>query len=90
MRPVPPYDSRDTLLSTDKATAVTFEPVGEGKVRVRTSTWDQEVVILADQALEIVALGKSLRLVRAPRALEYLDYDPLGFADAGYGAVKAK
>jgi hypothetical protein len=59
-----------------------------GKIRVRTSTWDQEVVILADQALEIVALGKSLRLVRAPRPLEYLDYDPLGFADAGYGAVK--
>jgi hypothetical protein len=76
------------LLSVDKATAVTLDPIGDGKVRVRTSSWDQEVVILADQALEIVALGKSLRLVRAPRALEYLDYDPLGFADAGYGAVK--
>ena len=50
----------------------------------------QEVVILADQTLEIVALGKSLRLVRAPRPLEYLDYDLLGFADAGYGALKAK
>jgi len=37
-----------------------------------------------------VAPGKSLRLVRAPRPLEYLDYDLLGFADAGYGALKAK
>jgi hypothetical protein len=46
------------------------------------------VVILADQALEVIALGKSLRLVRAPRPLEYLDYDPTGFADAGYGRVK--
>jgi hypothetical protein len=55
---------------------------------VRTSTWDQEVVILADQALELVALGRSLRVIRAPRPLEYLDYDPLGFADAGYGAIK--
>ena len=73
------------MLSTDKATAVTFEPVGDGKVRVRTSTWDQEVVILADQALEVVALGKSLRLVRAPKPLEYLDYEPTGFADAGCG-----
>jgi hypothetical protein len=72
----------------DRATAVTLEPIGGGKIRVRTSTWDQEVVILADQALEIVALGKSLRLVRAPRPLEGLDYDPLGFADAGYGAIK--
>jgi hypothetical protein len=33
-------------------------------------------------------MGKSLRMVRAPRSLEYLDYDPLGFADAGYRAVK--
>jgi len=38
--------------------------------------------------LEVVAMGKSLRMVRAPRALEYLDYDPPGFADAGYRAVK--
>jgi hypothetical protein len=90
MRPVPPHDSRATLLSTDKATAITLDPIGEGKVRVRTNTWDQEVVVLADQVLEVVALGKSLRLVRAPRPLEYLDYDPLGFADAGYGVRKAK
>jgi hypothetical protein len=76
------------LLSTDKTTAVILEPIGDGKIRVRTSTWDQEVVILADQALEAVALGKSLRVVRAPRPLEYLDYDPSGFADAGYGPIK--
>jgi hypothetical protein len=76
------------LLSTDKTTAVILEPIGDGKIRVRTSTWDQEVVILADQALEAVALGKSLRIIRAPRPLEYLDYDPLGFADAGYGPIK--
>ena len=44
-------DSRDTLLSTDRATAVPLEPIGDGKIRVRTSTWDQDVVILADQAL---------------------------------------
>jgi hypothetical protein len=69
------------LLSTDRATAVTLDPIGDGKIRVRTSTWDQEVVILG---LEVVALGKSPRLVRAPRSLEYMDYDPLGFADAGY------
>jgi hypothetical protein len=35
-----------------------------------------------------VALGKSLRLVRAPRPLEYLDYDSTGFADADYGPIK--
>ena len=79
-------ENRETLLSTDKSTAVILEPIGEGKIRVRTSTWDQEVVILADQALEVVAMGKSLRVVRAPRPLEYLDYDPTGFADAGLWA----
>jgi len=40
-------ETRDTLLSTDRATAVTLDPIGDGKIRVRTSTWDQEVVILA-------------------------------------------
>ena len=30
-------------------------------------------------------MGKWPRVVRARRPLEYLDYDPLGFADAGYG-----
>ena len=83
-------ENRETLSTTDKSTAVVLEPIGDGKIRVRTSTWDQEAVILADQAFEAVALGKSLRLARAPRPLEYLDYDLLGFADAGYGALKAK
>jgi hypothetical protein len=81
-------ENRETLLSTDRATAVTLEPIGEGKIRVRTSTWDQEAVILVDQALEVVAMGKSLRVVRAPRPLEYLDYDPTGFADADSGPIK--
>ena len=62
-----------------------LDPIGDGKVRVRTSTWDQEVVILADQALEVVALGKSLRLIRAPRPLGSLGYKPPGLAEAGNG-----
>jgi hypothetical protein len=37
---------------------------------------------LADQVLEAVALGKSLRLVRAARSLE-LRADPLADADCG-------
>ena len=39
-------------------------------------------------ALEVVAMGKSLRVVRAPRPLKYLDYDRTGFADADYGPIK--
>ena len=30
---------------------------------------------MCGQVLEAVALGKSLRLVRAPKPLEYLDYE---------------
>jgi hypothetical protein len=86
---MPPSLSKcETLLSTDESTAVILEPIGEGKIRVRTSTWDQEAVILADQAFEAVALGKSLRIVRAPGPLEYLDYEPIGLAEAGYGPVE--
>ena len=42
----------------------------------------QEVVILDGQVLEAVALGKSLRLVRAARSLE-LRADPIAHADCG-------
>jgi len=46
---------------------------------------DSPLVILADQALEIIAAGKSLHIARAPRAAEYIDVEPTGLADAGYG-----
>ena len=54
-------DSRDVLATVDKPLTVVLEPLGEGKIRVRTRSWDQEVVILDGQVLEAVALGKSLR-----------------------------
>ena len=46
------------------------------------------MVILADQALEIVALGKSSAGGAGVAAAGVLDYDPTGFADADYGAIK--
>jgi hypothetical protein len=65
-------DSRDVLATVDKPLTTVLEPLGEGKIRVRTSSWDQEQVILDEQVLESVALGKWLRLVRASWPLEYL------------------
>ena len=67
-----------------------FEPTGDDKVRITTSTWEGERVILADQALEVVALGKVLYLVRAPRRAEYLNVDETGMTDAGYGPATAR
>jgi hypothetical protein len=82
-------ENRETLSTADKSVTIVLDPLGGGKIKV-ISTWDKEIMILADQVLEAVALGKSLRIIRAPRPLEYLDYDPLGFADAGYGRGQMK
>jgi hypothetical protein len=44
-------DSRDVLATVDKPLTVVLEPLGEGKIRVRTRSWDQ-VVIFDDEAPE--------------------------------------
>jgi hypothetical protein len=41
--------------------------------------------ILADEALQVVALGESLIVTRTDRPAEYLNIEPSGLADAGYG-----
>jgi hypothetical protein len=40
---------------------------------------------LANQALEVVAIGKSLHIARALRSAEYIDVELTGLVDAGYG-----
>ena len=54
-------------------------------MRVNHQSLDSPLVILADQALEIIAAGKSLHIARAPRSAKYIDVKPTGLADAGYG-----
>ena len=56
MRPVQ-QENRDTLLTADRYTTLTLEPIGDGEVCVRTTSWQDEVVILGDQALLALALG---------------------------------
>ena len=75
---------RDVLATVDKPLTIVLEPLGEGKIHVRTSSWHQAVVISADEVLEAVGVGKSLRLIRAPPPLGHLEVKPSGFADAGY------
>jgi hypothetical protein len=36
---------------------LTLEPVSDGKVRVRTTSWENEDLILGDQALLALAFG---------------------------------
>jgi hypothetical protein len=74
----------ETLLKSDKATLV-FEATGDGKVRVNCQSRDDSKVILADEALQVVAFGKSLIVTRTDRPAEYPDVELNGLADAGYG-----
>jgi hypothetical protein len=41
-------------------------------------------VILAEEALQVVALGKTLYVTRSERPAEYLNIGPTGMANAGY------
>ena len=61
------------------------DAIGDDKVWVNRHSLPSPLVILADQALEIIAAGKSLHIARAPRSAEYIDVEPTGLADAGYG-----
>jgi len=46
---------------------------------------DDAKVILADQALEVTGMGKTLVAARVQRALEFLNVELTGLAEAGYG-----
>ena len=56
----------------EKCTLVS-EATGGDKVRVNHQSLDTPLVILANQALEIIAAGKSLPIARAPRSAECID-----------------
>jgi hypothetical protein len=47
--------------------------------------WATPLILLADWALEVVALDKQLHVCRAPRAAEYLNIDPEGPAPPDTG-----
>jgi hypothetical protein len=76
----------DSLLKSDRVTLV-FEAIGDDKVRVNCPSWDDAKTILGDEALQVVALGKTLRVARTDRPAEYLNIDPSGLAEAGCGPV---
>ena len=54
-------------------------------MKVNHQSLDSPLVILADQALEIIAVGKTLHVARALRSAEYIDIDLNGLVDASYG-----
>jgi hypothetical protein len=54
-------------------------------VRLNCSSWEDSKVILANKALQVVALGKILHVTRTDRPAEYRNIEPTGLANAGYG-----
>ena len=53
-------------MRSDKA-ALAFEAIGDGNVRVNCASWEGSKVILPDEALQVVAFGKTLMVTRTNR-----------------------
>ena len=67
-------ETREILLKADRVSVV-FERTADGKIRVRTSSWDDAKVILPNQVLEVAVVGKQVALVRVDKPIAYLDID---------------
>ena len=78
----------ESLLKSDKTTLV-FEAIGDDKVRVGCQSWEDSRVILAEEALQVVAIGKILHVCRVLRPAEYINVELNGLAEAGYGPETA-
>ena len=49
------------------------------------ASWEDAKVILADEAKQVVAFGKSLVVTRTNRPAELMAAPTFGLVDAGYG-----
>jgi hypothetical protein len=52
---------------------------------LNSSSLDYPLTILADQATEIVGIEKKAVVSRAVRSAYWLNHDPTGMVEAGYG-----
>jgi hypothetical protein len=62
-----------------------LEAIGDDNVRIDSTSLDNPLVVLANEAPEVVAIEKQLNVCRAPRRAEYLNINPAGFSGADYG-----
>ena len=58
---------------------------GDDKICINSSSLDHPVVILADQSLEIAEIAKTLYCAKVGRSAYWLNIDPTGMVEAGYG-----
>jgi hypothetical protein len=62
-----------------------LEAIGDDKIRVNSSSLDHPLTSLPEQAIEIVAIEKKVMVGRAMRSAYWLNHDPSGLVEAGYG-----
>ena len=72
------------LPAAEKITLV-LEGIGDDKIRVDSSSLDHPLVILADHGIEIVGIEKKAMVGRTMRSAYWLDHNPTGMVEAGYG-----
>jgi hypothetical protein len=70
--------------AAEKITLV-LEGIGDDKVWMNSSSLDHPLVILPDQALEIVGIEKKVMVGRTARSAYWVNHDPSGLTEAGYG-----
>ena len=75
----------DLLHPAAERVVLVLEGIGDDKVWVNSSSLDHPLVILPDQAIEIVAIEKKIMMGRVGRSACWLDHDPTGMVEAGYG-----
>jgi hypothetical protein len=62
-----------------------LEGIGDDKIRVNSSSLDHPLTILPDQGVEIVGIQRKVMVGRAMRSAYWLNHDPSGLVEAGYG-----
>jgi hypothetical protein len=73
------------MLPAAEKIVLVLKGIGTDKIRINSSSLDHPLTILADQAIEIVAIEKKVMVGRVKRSAYWLNHDPSGLADAGYG-----
>ena len=60
-----------------------LEGIGDDKIRVNSSSLDHPLVILPEQAIEIVGIEKKVMVGRVTRSAYWLNHDPCGLVEGG-------
>ena len=73
------------MLPAGEKIVLVLEAIGDDKIRVNSSSLNHPLTILPDQALEIVEIEKKVMVRRTARSAYWLNHDPSGLVEAGYG-----